>query len=306
MVDVVALGDVLIDFICIDLNKTGYPILDSYPGGNTIHYLSAIANHGAKTAVLGKVGADIFGEKIMSTLNLAGIEVRGLVTSDNEFTTLKFMHLNERGDLKISFARKPGADSCIRFDELDFSLIDEAMVFSFGGLALTNGPIRSTTYQAVAYAKSKGKLISFNSSCEKTLWSSAEDAKKQVKWGLRQADIVKISDEEIRCFFSLDVESGVRYILEEYKVKLVVVACGVKEFYFCNCNGGGKIDGLSDVNPMVAAYAGDYMWGNIVWKLLQVNISPEALMADEIRDIISFACDSAETALIKCNSRKQD
>lgn len=133
MVDVVALGDVLIDFICIDQNKAGYPILDSCPSGSVIHYLSAITNHGAKTAVLGKVGADIFGEKIKTTLNHVGIETRGLVISENVFTTLKFMDLNERGDLEISFARKPGADSCIRFDELDFSVIDEAMVFSFGG-----------------------------------------------------------------------------------------------------------------------------------------------------------------------------
>ena len=176
--------------------------------------------------MLGKVGTDTFGKLLTNTLRGAGIETKGLVAADDVFTTLAFVTLDENGDREFAFARKPGADTQLRFDELDLSLIDETRVFHFGTLSLTDEPARTTTYRAVEYAKTHGKLVTYDPNLRKPLWRSLDEAKEQMLWGLRQADVVKISDEEVEFLFGLGVQDGAQYILDHYPVKLVFVTCG--------------------------------------------------------------------------------
>ena len=138
MIDVVALGELLIDFTMQSTDDAGYPTMAAHPGGAPANFLAALAKYGSHAALIGKVGADTFGRLLRGTLEDAGIETRGLVMADDVFTTLAFVTLDETGDREFSFARKPGADTCIRFEELDLSLIDEAKVFHFGTLSLTD------------------------------------------------------------------------------------------------------------------------------------------------------------------------
>ena len=201
MLDVVAWGELLIDFTSQSADEFGYPTMAAHPGGAPANFLAALAKFGAKTALAGKVGADAFGKLLTATLQNLGIETRGIVASPDVFTTLAFVTLDELGDREFSFARKPGADSQITFDELDLSLVEEAKVFHFGTLSLTDEPARSATRQAVAYAKEHGKLITYDPNLRKPLWSDLADAREQLLWGLKQADVVKISDEEVEFLF---------------------------------------------------------------------------------------------------------
>ena len=137
MIDVTALGELLIDFTMISADGEGYPTMAAHPGGAPANFLAALAKYGKRTALLGKVGTDKFGRLLKGTLEGAGIETRGLVAADDVFTTLAFVTLDASGDREFSFSRKPGADTCIRFEELDLSLIDEARAFHFGTLYLT-------------------------------------------------------------------------------------------------------------------------------------------------------------------------
>ena len=208
MLDVVALGELLIDFAPVSTDAAGYPALQAQPGGAPGNFLAALQAYGCKTALIGKVGADSFGQLLVRTVAEKGIETRGIVADPAVFTTLAFVTLDATGNREFSFARKPGADTCLRADEVAYSLIDEAKVFHFGTLSLTNEPARTATQQAVAYAKEKGKLISFDPNLRKPLWQSEADAKAQIEWGLRQADIVKISDEEIDFLWGIGPEAG--------------------------------------------------------------------------------------------------
>ena len=208
MIDVTALGELLIDFTMVSADGEGYPTMAAHPGGAPANFLAALAKYGKRTALLGKVGTDKFGRLLKGTLEGAGIETRGLVSADDAFTTLAFVTLDASGDREFSFSRKPGADTCIRFEELDLSLIDEARAFHFGTLSLTDEPARSTTQQAVAYAKAHGKLITYDPNLRKPLWKNLDEAKEQMLWGLRHADVVKISDEEVEFLFGLNPQDG--------------------------------------------------------------------------------------------------
>lgn len=293
MMDVVALGELLIDFACLNTDSDGYPTMAAHPGGAPANFLAALTKFGAKTALLGKVGTDAFGKMLTGTLQKAGIETRGLVSANDVFTTLAFVTFDEHGDREFSFSRKPGADTYLNFDELDLSLIDEAKVFHFGTLSLTDEPARTTTQKAVAYAKKAGKLITYDPNLRKPLWRDLEEAKKQLIWGLQQADVVKISDEEVEFLFGLGVEEGADYILKNLGVKLAFVTCGADGCYFRNAIASGHVPSLRDIQVKDTTGAGDIFGGSAVWKLLQYGVSPELLNEAQLRDVVTFACTSA-------------
>ena len=297
--DVVALGELLIDFTCTATDADGYPTMAAHPGGAPANFLAALAKFGAKCALLGKVGNDAFGKLLIGTLRDAGIETDGMVVSDDVFTTLAFVTLDESGDREFSFARKPGADMQMRFEELNLQLIDEAKVFHFGTLSLTDEPARSATYQAVAYAKSKGKLITYDPNLRKPLWKDLAVCKEQMLWGLGQADVVKISDEEVEFLFGLGVREGAAHILANYGVKLVFVTCGAEGCYYQNAQASGMVPSLSGIKVKDTTGAGDIFGGSAVWKLLQHGKAPELLTGVELQDVVSFACTAAGLSTTK-------
>ena len=297
--DVVALGELLIDSTCVSADAAGYPPMAAHPGGAPANFLAAVTKFGGKTALLGKVGADTFGRLLTGTLEQAGIETRGIVASSDVFTTLAFVTLDAHGDREFAFSRKPGADTQLRFSELELPLIDDAKAFHFGTLSLTDEPARATTYRAVAYAKERGKLITFDPNLRKPLWKDLEAAREQMLWGLSQADVVKISDEEIEFLFGLNPQEGAKKILSEYGVKLVFATCGADGCWFENQNACGHVDSLKGIKVVDTTGAGDIFGGSAVWKVLQTGKRPEELNEAELREAVHFACTAAGLSTTK-------
>ena len=293
MIDVAALGELLIDFATISTDGAGYPTMAAHPGGAPANFLAALAKFGASTALLGKVGRDTFGKLLTDTLQKAGIDTRGLVADDTVFTTLAFVTFDETGDRAFAFSRKPGADTCLRFEELELGLIDEARVFHFGTLSLTDEPARSATYRAVDYAKSRGKLITYDPNLRRPLWKDLDECRKQLLWGLGQADVVKISDEEVEFLFGLEPVAGAAHILDNFGVKLVFVTCGAGGCWFQNAQASGWVPALKGIQVIDTTGAGDIFGGSALWKLLQLGKAPEMLNEAELTEVVRFACTAA-------------
>lgn len=299
MIDVTALGELLIDFTCTGTDPEGYPAMQAHPGGAPANFLAALSKFGAKTALLGKVGTDAFGKMLTATMQKAGIETRGIVADDSVFTTLAFVTLDETGNREFSFSRKPGADTCLTYEELDLQLIDEAKVFHFGTLSLTDEPARTATYRAVDYAKSSGKLITFDPNLRKPLWKDLRQAKAQMLWGLSRADVAKLSDEEALFLFDREPKEAAEYILTNFDVKLVFVTCGAEGCYYQNAKASGRVPSLSNIPVADTTGAGDIFGGSAVWKILSLGKAPEELEEAELREIVRFACTSAALSTTK-------
>ena len=299
MYDVIALGELLVDLAERAKDENGYPTLAANPGGAPGNFLAALSAYGKKTAFLAKVGDDTFGHLLTGTMRRAGIDTRGILISPDTFTTLAFVTFDAHGDRSFAFARKPGADTQLTFDELDLSLIDETRVFHFGTLSLTGEPARTTTYRAVEYAKAHGKLVTYDPNLRKPLWNDLNEAKEQMLWGLAQADVVKISDEEVEFLFGLGVREGAQYILDHFPVKLVFVTCGADGCWFQNRSASGHVDSLKGITVVDTTGAGDIFGGSAVWKLLQTGKAPEDLGEAELREIVSFACRAAGLSTTK-------
>ena len=144
-----------------------------------------------------------------------------------------------------------------------------------------------------AYAKEQGKMITYDPNLRKPLWADLQEAKTQLLWGLTQADVVKISDEEVEFLFGLGVEEGARYILANYPVKLVFVTCGPKGCFFINGNASGHVPSLQGIQVKDTTGAGDIFGGSAVWKLLQWGKNPAELNEAELTDVVHFACTAA-------------
>lgn len=293
MYDVTAIGELLIDFAALSTDEAGYPTMKANPGGAPGNFLAALNAYGARTAFLGKVGADAFGTLLIRTLADAGVETKGIVTDDNVFTTLAFVTFSPEGDRSFSFARKPGADTRLLFEELDLSLIDEAKVFHFGTLSLTDEPVRMTTQKAVAYAREKGKMITFDPNLRLPLWRSKEEAREQMLWGLSRADVVKISDEEVEFLWGItDEKEAADRLLNEYGIKLAMITLGPKGAYLVNKNGGVSV-ACPPVKPIDTTGAGDIFGGSAVSRLLKTGKAPDCLTVEEMSGIAGFASAAA-------------
>lgn len=225
--DVVALGELLIDFAPIGTSELGNPCFEANPGGAPCNVLAMLAKLGHKTAFIGKVGADIHGKRLKYVIQDSGINTSGLVVDPNADTTLAFVQLDDKGERDFSFFRRPGADTMLTINELDVWSIQNTRIFHFGSLSLTNQPARGATQKAVKLAKEVGAIISFDPNLRPPLWPSMEDAKEQIMWGCALCDVLKLAKEELEFLTSRDIANGVDILLRQFpNLKMVFVTDG--------------------------------------------------------------------------------
>ena len=226
--DVTAMGELLIDFIQYGMSEQGNPVFEANPGGAPCNVLSMLSGLGDKVAFIGKVGDDSFGYILRDSLVEQGIDTTGLRYDNKIHTTLALVHKLDNGDRDFSFYRKPGADMCLTSDEIDEKLIAGSKIFHFGSLSLTDETVRAATMKALGIANDNGVVVSFDPNLREPLWDSLEEAKAQIDVGMKNCDIMKISDNEITWFTGLeDYDSAADYIMKNYpNIKLMMLSLG--------------------------------------------------------------------------------
>ena len=288
MLDVVALGELLIDFTCISADADGYPTMAAHPGGAPANYLAAVTKFGGKTAMLGKVGTDAFGKLLTGTLEKAGIDTRGLIATPDVFTTLAFVTLDETGNREFSFARKPGADTCIGTDEVRYDLLDETKVLHFGTLSLTDEPSRSATWEAARLAKAAGALISYDPNYRASLWPDEETAKRQMRSLIPYVDLMKISDEETELLTGEKDAKKAAEALCCQGVKVVAVTMGGDGAYIYCRDGGSLVPGFQAERIGDTNGAGDSFWGGFLYKISTSEKRLQELAKEELVEYARF------------------
>ena len=195
--DVIALGELLIDFTDYGKSEQGNPVFEANPGGAPCNVLALLKKYGRSCGFIGKIGDDLFGKMLTDILDEIGINHDGLIVDPYYNTTLAFVKNFENGDREFSFYRHPGADMMLKAEEVAYDQIRQARIFHFGTLSMTDEKVREATVQAITLAKEQGLLISFDPNLRQPLWKSLDEAKVQIAYGLGQCDVLKISDNEI-------------------------------------------------------------------------------------------------------------
>jgi fructokinase len=289
MYDVVALGELLIDFSPYGYSKEGNPLFERNPGGAPTNVLMTVSKFGKKTAFIGKVGEDQFGQFLTKVLNDNKIDTQGLISTDSVPTTLAFVHLKNNGERSFSFYRKPGADLTLKKDEVNYSLLDSTRWFHFGSVSMTDEPSRTATLSAVSYAKRRGIAISYDPNLREPLWTSLREAKRTISEGLYFTDILKISEEEL--FFlteESDLIKGTQLLYSKYNISFIFVTLGEKGCFFKAHDSTGMVSGFR-VKSIDTTGAGDAFLGAIIYKFLNINKAFSQLTSNEMKEMVIFA-----------------
>lgn len=285
MVDVTALGEILIDFTPCGKSEAGQKLFEQNPGGAPANVLACLNKCGKKTAFIGKVGKDMHGQFLKSVLEDCGILIEGLVEDANVFTTLAFVALSDSGERSFSFARKPGADMCLSQTELNETLIRESRVFHIGSLSLTAEPVRTATLKALQIAKDAGCIISYDPNYRAPLWESREAAIKGMRSVIPYVDVMKISDEETELLTDItDSEEGARKLVA-MGVSIVAVTLGENGALVATKEGCMVVPGYK-ADMVDATGAGDSFWGGFLNCLLE---SGKEVSEISLNDAVDFA-----------------
>lgn len=296
MFDVVALGELLIDFTQNGLSQQGNGLFEANPGGAPCNVLAMLTKLGKKTAFIGKVGDDFFGRMLAETINEVGIDNRNLMFDDKIHTTLALVHTFSDGDRDFSFYRNPGADMMLREEEVDMDLVKDTKIFHFGTLSMTDEGVRAATMAAVLEAKKNGAMISFDPNLRPPLWESLDDAKEQVRWGLGQCDILKISDNEIQWLTGEEsYTKGVEKIRKEFSIPLILVSMGRdgSRAYYQKEQQEGEKGIIVEVKPFIQEHtiettgAGDTFCACVLNYVLEHGL--EDLSVEGLKEMLTFA-----------------
>lgn len=287
MIDVTALGEILIDFTPCDKSEAGQRVFEQNPGGAPANVLACLNKCGKKTAFIGKVGNDMHGQFLVDVLEDSGICTDGVVVDDSVFTTLAFVALSDSGERSFSFARKPGADTCLTQEELKEEIIRDSKVFHIGSLSLTAEPAKGTTFKALEIAKEAGCIISYDPNYRAPLWDSKEAAIEGMRSVVSYVDVMKISDEETALLTDIVEPEGAAKKLVDMGVSVVAVTLGADGALVCTAEGSIVVPGFK-ADMVDTTGAGDSFWGGFLKCLLESGKKPEDISLQEATEFAKY------------------
>ena len=286
--DVLALGELLIDFTPMGTSPSGMPVYEQNPGGAPANVLAAVARLGGSTSFIGMVGDDQFGAFLRDTLVQRGIGTGGLCFTRQYNTTLAFVHLDARGERSFSFYRSPGADHMLTSEDVDLSLMEQCSIFHFGSLSLASEPARSATLLAAREAKRLGKLVSYDPNWRPPLWPDDVAAKAGMEMGMEYADILKISDDELRFITGEQDIALAADLLYNSGIAIVLVTMSAAGCHF-RCKAGSAEVPSFAVDVVDTTGAGDAFLGGFLSHLCRSGKGLRDLSLSDMIEMVHFS-----------------
>lgn len=287
MADILAIGELLIDFTAIT-EKNGDIYYKQNAGGAPANVVCMAAKLGASTGFIGKIGKDMFGNYLKDILEERKVDTRGLILDKDFSTTLAFIKNGSHGERDFVFYRKNSADLNMKFSEVNLKLIDECKIFHFGALSLTAEPSKSATINAVEYAKAKGKIISYDPNWRPILWQSKEQAVQAMKNVLRYVDIIKVSEEELQIITDCGNLLPAIAKLLNMGIKIVCITQGAKGCIIAT-KSSVELYPAYKVDSVDTLGSGDSFLGGFLYKLLEKSKDITELTSDELYEMSDFA-----------------
>lgn len=292
--DVVALGELLIDFTDNGVSEQGNPVMEANPGGAPCNVLAMLEKLGRRTAFIGKVGKDMFGSQLKDALIEVGISTEGLVMDETVHTTLAFVHTSSDGDRDFSFYRKPGADMMLSKDDVKVELVENAKIFHYGSISMTDDISETATKFAIETAKEAGAFLTFDPNLREPLWDTLEHAREQIAYGMSQCNLLKISDNEILWFTGKDdYEEGIQEIKRLFpNIELILLSLGKEGSRAYTKQVRVEVPAFLRDNTVETTGAGDTFCGNAINYVLgwiEQGIRLSDLKEDDLIEMLTFA-----------------
>lgn len=296
--DVLALGELLIDFTLNGTSNQGNPLFEANPGGAPCNVLAMLRKLNKSTAFIGKVGKDQFGVTLRETIESVGIDSKYLMEDPEIPTTLAFVHTFPDGDRTFSFYRKPGADMMLSEDDISEDMFEDTKVFHFGTLSMTHEGARKATIKALEIAKAKGLIISLDPNLREPLWDNLDNAREQMLKAISYCDVLKISDNEIQFVSGLeDYDEGIKFLQDKFDIKLICLTLG-KDGSRAYYNGTKvEVPGFYQENVVDTTGAGDTFCGSVLGYICDHGL--DGLSEENLTEMLKFANAAASLVTTK-------
>jgi fructokinase len=245
MVDIVCLGELLIDFVSLESGVLleQAPAFQKAPGGAPANVAVGLSKLGHEVGFIGKVGDESFGHFLSNVLQENRVDISGLSFDSETRTMLAFVSLTSEGERDFMFYRHPSADMRLTPEDIPEDLIQRAAIFHYGSISLISEPCRSATYYALNIARESSLLISYDPNLRLGLWESEERAKQEILAGMCSADLVKINDDELEFLTGTrKLENGAKQLLT-FGPKLIVITLGSEGSFFYTDIAAGHVPG---------------------------------------------------------------
>ncbi|WP_079477835.1 aminoimidazole riboside kinase [Halobacillus salinus] len=289
---VISLGEALIDFIPLDDENINF---QKSPGGAPANVAVGLSRLGVRSTFLGKVGDDVLGRFLYDTLSSYGVDTDHMLFTKDVRTGVVFVTLDDNGERSFDFYIDPSADRFLEKEEVVPALFEEHNVFHFGSISMINEPARTATKFAVQQAKTQGVIVSYDPNLRLGLWESEDQAKETIESMLGEADIVKISEEELEFLTGeTDIEKGVEK-LAGFDIPVLYVTLGADGSHIFTKEGHTTVPAMK-VQAVDTTGAGDAFVSGVLYQLSERDKSTDQLTLSELEDITKFASVSGALA----------
>ena len=280
---VVCLGEILVDFVA---RAAGVSVGEAASfqrvmGGAPANVAVGVSRLGRSSAFLGCVGDDPFGRFLTAELRAEGVDVAGLQTTAAARTSLAFVSLDAAGERSFVFFRQPGADMLLAAAQLDRARLSRARIFHFGSFSLSAEPAASATREALRLARAGGALSSYDPNLRLHLWPDAEAARRAILPLIDQADILKLSAEELPI---LTADGDARSLWRN-SLRALIVTDGGRGARLITPSGDWRAPGFR-VSTVDTTGAGDAFVAALLARLAE---QPNALAAAP-EETLRYAC----------------
>jgi len=287
---VVCFGEMLIDFVptVSGVSLAEAPAFKKAPGGAPANVAVGIARLGGSSAFIGKVGDDEFGYMLADIMKENNVEHRGMRFDPVARTALAFVTLKADGEREFMFFRNPSADMLLTESELEVDLIQQAKIFHYGSVSLITEPCRSAHLAAMRIAKDTGSFLSYDPNLRLPLWSSASAAREGMLSIWDEADVIKVSDEEVEFLTegADPYDDTVARNLFHPNLKLLLVTEGDQGCRYYTKDFSGRVNGVA-VQAVDTTGAGDAFVSGILSELAKdLNLLKEE---KGLREALKFA-----------------
>ena len=282
--DIAAIGEAVIDMVPYAQGPSGNPAYEACPGGAPVNCLAAAAALGAGCAFIGAAGDDFMGDYLSAKLSSAGVDTSGLIRTDGAFTTMAFVAQDMLRERSFTFVRKPGADMLLDKSGVNTDIIDNCRILHFGTLLMSGEASREAQRYAIDYAKSKGRMLSYDVNLRPGVFGSEREEKAAVQELIGAADVIKVTAEEMAYITGESehrIEQGAEKLMQDGKAA-VFVTMGARGAYYISENERGFVRAF-EVTAVDTLACGDAFMGAVLYMLAR---KPDNML----RETVNFAC----------------
>lgn len=290
MADVVCMGESVIDFTSL---TPGASIADSpgfqkNAGGAPANVAVGVARLGGTSAFMGMMGDDEFGRYLAGVLDANKVDISGLRYTRQAHTALAFVALRKDGEREFMFYRNPGADQLYTADDIDKDMIAQCRIFCHGSTSMVDPANCHAILTAAELAKQSGALIVYDPNVRLNLWDRESLAREIISLGIPEADIIKLSEEELAFITGcVDVDAGIRS-LRSQGPKVVIVTRGGEA---CHYSWGPYLGSVpaTKVHVVDATGAGDAFLAGLLYQISLSATPVESYSEMDIRKMLTFS-----------------